>query len=235
MKETKTLWDKDVMANKEDLDFLLGENHKYTWDDFYQTLEMEKESGSQNCPVASYIALELLKPHLLKLPWQGARTNSESYQDLFQKAYVAIAEHINEFDRSQSGFKTFIMNWLKGVAREIRSDGLSNYQQNQLGFRIFSTDAMVAKNSLDGEGEMTIDFVDENASVEKIISEKHESRSSALLHQMIAPECTDIDNAEADEKRKAYVTAACYHMFLGGISNFSEDMKDELEYLIEND
>lgn len=216
-------------VSSEDIAYLLREEHHYTWDEFYETLEKERTSGVKNCPQASYIALELLTPQIMQLPFRSMRTNSETPKDIIQDAYLTIAEHIENFDRSQSAFKTYMMKWFQGLARETRSDGISDYQQKQLGFRVYSSDAMVSKNNSDGDAEAAIDFIDEGSAVEDIIDKKEKLRSNELLHQMLG---NNTDMADEETKRNVCTNAACYHLFLGGISNLPDDMKDELEEII---
>lgn len=216
------------MVNGDDIAYILGE-HQYTWDEFYDTLEKERASGSVNCPQASYIALELLTSQLMQLAWRSPRTNSETYKDLIQNAYLTITENIGNFDRSQSAFKTYIMKWFQALARETRSDGLSDYQSRTLGYRVVSTDAFVSKNTLDGDAEVPVEFMDEQSSIEDIVERKERARSSALLHQMLGNEN---ESEDEEAKKNAYINAACYHLFLGGVSNLPDDVKEELENII---
>ena len=216
-------------VTSEELRALLGEESPYTWEEFYSALEDERRYGDDKCPKASYIALELLRPQIMALPWRSSRTNSETINDVFQDAYIIITDHVRDFDRSKSEFKTYIMKWLQGLARDTRNDGISNYQREKMGFKLYSSDALVSKDGANGEdGEMLFEFSNEKDNTEYIFEQKEKARSNALFRQTLK-------NAEISEEsitQDAYVNAACYHLFLGGIENMPDCVREELEMLV---
>lgn len=212
----------------DELNYILGNPKKHTWSEFYETLEQERTGNIPGCPQSCLIAMELLTPSIMKMPWRGPKTNSETYQDVLSESYLVIASHIDDFDRTQSSFRTYISKWLTGLAREIRNDGISKYQQEKFGCRVYSTDALVAKDTMDDNSEMVFEFPDEDSAVENVYEKKEKERSNALLRQMM--QTGEEVNNEAS-KKNVYVNVACYQLFLGGIENMPDAMKEELEEL----
>lgn len=224
--------EKQEMVNGDDFSLILGEECQRTWDDFYKMMDHERSIGDVNCPRAAYIALGLLRPYILRMPYKSARTTTETQQDLLQEAYLKITEVIPNFDRTKSSFKTYIMKWMQGIAREIRSDGISEYQKKQFGFKTLSIDALTSKNSIEEGMDVPIEFESVGDAIEDIVERRERSRSSELLHQIMEVD----ENGEFQsqkEMREAFTNAAFYHLFLGGIGNMSEEIKNEMELIIE--
>lgn len=213
-------------VNKE-MDELI-KNNAQKWNEFYALLKEERKISCR-CPNASSLALELLMPKLKTLPWKSSRSNSETFNDYIQEAYLVISEHIGDYDDTRDcGFPTFIMKWLTGLAREIRNDGASDYQIKRYNYCVFSTDALSANN--DSEENAMFEFEDKNASVEDIIDKREKAKSDMLFRQALGNVAY-----ENDEKTELYVNAACYHKCLGGIYNdMPEQLKMKLEEKIRN-
>lgn len=221
-------WD-DGMANERDIANILGEKRKMTWDDFNLMLKQERDNGIEHCPQASYIALELLTPQILKLPFKGSRTNSETVHDYLQDAYLLISKKISDFDPEQSSFKTYIMKWMQALARETRSDGVSKYQKEKFGFHVISVDAMASKANLESDSEAVVEFIDESSLTEDILDRKEKERANALLFQTMK---NVAEKQESVEKDETYKNLACYRLCMGGIQNMPEGLKDKLEDII---
>lgn len=212
----------------DDMDELLKKNLQ-KWDEFYSILKEERKS-SDRCPNASSLALELLMPKLKTLPWKGAKSDSETFDDYVQEAYLVISEHIGDYDDSRDcGFPTFIMKWLTGLAREVRNDGASDYQIKKHNYFVFSMDAISKKN--DSEDNVVYEFEDKGASVEDIVSQKDKFKTDALFKQALG----NIPYEENENKTELYINAACYHKCLGGLYNgMPEQLKQRLEEKIRN-
>lgn len=233
-KEQKTT-DEELLKEddfEEDFSRLLGgPGTSYSWAQFYQVRREELARGERMCPQASLIALNLLTSTLLKLPWKSNRTNSETYKDFLQNCWLLIAENIADYDESVSAFPTYMSKWFSGLARETRDDGLTDYQRKK-GYRVFSEDAMIAKNDPEGNGDSHFEHIDENSSIEDILEKKNQKRLNDLLHQMMVggeKKELEFDEKNLKERRFNYANITCAALFLGGLDTMSED---EIDFIV---
>lgn len=238
--EQKNLRNEEALINGEDYseDFSLllgGPGVTYTWDDFNKMRRKELAAGEKMCPQASTIALQILTPNLLKMPWRSQRTNSETYKDFLQDCWLLIASHIAEYDEDVSKFPTFMSKWFSGLARETRDDGMTDYQKKK-GYRVYSEEAMAARYNGEGDGESSIEYIDEGSAIEDIMEVKERQRVNELLHQMMTGGKDEngrdreliIDESNSKERRALYQNMTCISLFLGGPGSMSED---EIEYI----
>lgn len=212
--------EKDLTSQEKTISEELAEKSAEKWKEFYALLREEREMA-QGYPKSSVMALDLLMPKLKTLPWKSARSNSETFNDFVQDAYLVIAEHIGSYDDSRDcGFPTFIMKWLTGLARETRNDGASDYQIKQHNYRVYSTDALSANN--DSEDNIVFEIEDKGSSIEDIVDAKEKEKANNLFRQALG----NISYGDVEEKTDLYINAACYHKCLGGIYN---DMPEQLK------
>lgn len=207
-------------------DFLFDPEKKYTWGDFYMTLRAERDNGIYNSPNAALIVHKLLTPFIKNLDFNGVRTNNETWQDVLQEAWIAIAMHIPDYDESEGNFRQFITKWFNGIVRETKSDGVSYYQAKEKGCRVYSYDVVIDKQNGSGEGS---DFVTlmaaEGSSVEEIVERKAKEKSSALFEELIHSaigENVNITGLSQEDKDTIYTNTAFYFKLFGGVSNSSD-------------
>lgn len=212
------------------IDFVTGKRTQYTWDDFYNTFDMERANGDMNTPQAANIAFDLLLPHILSLPCHSMYTDSEILNDVAQSAYVEILDKIRGYDRSfQCGFPTYLEKWFKGLARKVRNGEIPEHKAGDIIVESVDKISLVGNDTEVSNGYDMI--ADTSSSVEEVLEKKSRERSSALFRDLVGKEIDDgLENEE--DKTRMFVNVAFYRKLFGGFSDFPDVLCKEVENLI---
>ena len=196
----------------------------YTWYDFYSAFEKDRQENG-DFATSAYIGWVLMAPTLKRRPdyWNAERRAGVSIEDVSHDMFLAIYKNIKNYDPTKSKFQTFMDKFIKGIIRELKDNGASDYQIRNKGVNFVSYEEYTTTEDPNSEYTKQ-DFADPNATVEVVLEKQYRERTNEIFKQLVSE-----TNDTIPEKSELYTNIAFLHKFLGGINNLPHYVKDEIE------
>ena len=220
------------LVNENDINTVLSNGinvAELNWTKFNEVRQAELDEGKFNCPQASLIALNILKPAFGNILYSLGQLSTENLNDFQQEAYIAITKNIAKYDVTSGTFASYISKWFTGIANDMARGGISNYQYKKYNIRVDSLDASLSTNENDNAPDKSKELSDETSTIEYMLEKKHAEKTAQLMNQILDTSAKTLSKDEAIKEQ--YANAACSYLLLGGLQNLPEDMRDLIEDL----
>lgn len=221
---------------------------KLTEEDWNNVLQMRdiEMAETGNCPKAALMARELLRPLVFgdKINWKSARTDSETWEDVWSETYFIALEALRDYNRSRGSFVTYVWGEVQALARKVRNGDVPEYQLRQKNVEVVSYDELQHKSTDFGNNEGAFQIVDENFNVENVIDSHMQGQALDLFQKLVGPDMyaylnnllpDNLDRLSQEDARAVAVELEFFSKLLGGFANWPDEFVEDFSSMLDHD